>query len=180
MALFLPTIAVERVTDITPALMNAMGANTILLDVDNTLALYGSQEPLKGSIEWAQFMEQAGFKLIILSNNYKKRVEPFAAKYRLPFLFLSCKPLPFAYYRAMHKMKAKRKETVVVGDQVFTDVIGSNLSFIKSILLTPVKTEETFTFHIKRRWEKPIRRKIIKKGLSAEHMISRKNEHNKE
>ena len=33
MGLFRPTVSVERVTDITPELVRAMGADTLLLDV---------------------------------------------------------------------------------------------------------------------------------------------------
>nr|WP_319488003.1 YqeG family HAD IIIA-type phosphatase [uncultured Caproiciproducens sp.] len=157
MALFLPTVAVDKVTDITPELIRAMKVRAIILDVDNTLAVHGSQVPFDGTIEWSQFMLENGISIIIMSNNFRKRVEPFAAKYGLPFMSLSLKPIPFAYYRAIRKMGVKRKEVVVVGDQVFTDVIGSNLSFMKSILLVPMGKEKSFSFAIRRGLEKPIR-----------------------
>lgn len=171
MALFLPTVAVDKVTDITPALVHALKADSILLDVDNTLAVYGSQEPLKGSIEWAAAMKQAGIKVIVMSNNFKKRVRPFVAIYDLPFMCFSLKPLPFAYFRAMRKLKSKRKDVIVVGDQIFTDIIGANFSFMKSILLTPIKKETSFSFYIRRKCENPIRRRIIRKGLIAETVL---------
>ena len=157
MALLLPTVAVDKVTDITPKLIRAMNARAIILDVDNTLAIHGSQVPFEGTIEWTRKMLENGISIIIMSNNFKKRVEPFAAKYGLPFLSLSLKPLPVAYYRAIHQMGVKRKEVVVVGDQVFTDVIGSNLAFMKSILLVPTGKEKSFSFAIRRSMEKPIR-----------------------
>ena len=60
MALLQPTVSVNRVTDITAELIRAMKADTILLDVDNTLATHGSQEPFAGSIEWTHSMRKAG------------------------------------------------------------------------------------------------------------------------
>ena len=47
MALFLPTVAVDKVTDITPELIRAMHARALILDVDNTLAIHGSPTPFE-------------------------------------------------------------------------------------------------------------------------------------
>lgn len=167
MALFLPTVAVEKVTDITSKLIRAMGASAIILDVDNTLAIHGSQVPFGGTIEWVRSMQENGIKIIIMSNNNKKRVEPFAAKYNLPYMYLSLKPLPLAYFIATHHLGVKHKEVVVVGDQIFTDIIGSNFSFMKSILLEPIEKEKTFSFRLRRGLEKPLRNIISnsKRGI---------------
>lgn len=165
MALFLPTAAVEKVTDITPKLLRRLKARAMILDVDNTLALHGSPEPFAGTVEWARDMEKAGIKVMIMSNNFKERVAPFAAKYGLPFLHFSLKPLPFAYWLAAKRMSVKRSEAVAVGDQVFTDVVGANLALMKSILLVPVGKEDSFSFWIRRKCEEPVRKKIREKGL---------------
>ncbi|HEX2986485.1 MAG TPA: YqeG family HAD IIIA-type phosphatase [Caproiciproducens sp.] len=169
MALFLPTVAVDKVTDITPRLLGAMNVSAIILDVDNTLAVHGSQVPLKGTIAWAGYMRRQNFKIIIMSNNFKKRVAPFAAKYDLPFMYLSLKPIPMAYHRAAHRLGVGHKEVVVVGDQIFTDVIGANLAFMKSILLVPVHEEHSMSFTVRRRLEKPIRRYIKKKNYGGKY-----------
>lgn len=160
-----PTVSVERVTDITPQLVRAMGADTLLLDVDNTLAAHGSPEPFPGSVAWTRRMRDAGVKIIIVSNNYAHRVAPFAKQYGLPFLCRAFKPLPPGYHRAARILHAKRRETVVVGDQVFTDVLGANLSGMKSILLMPVTPEASLSFRLRRRLEGPIRRSLCRKGV---------------
>lgn len=166
MALFLPTVAVDNVTDITPKLIRAMKADTVILDVDNTLAENGSQIPLKGALEWAKSMRAAGIRMIIMSNNFKDRVAPFAAKFDLPFMYLSLKPLPMAYHRAAKKMGAHNRDVVVVGDQIFTDVIGANLAFMKSILLMPTNLETSLSFKIRRKLEIPLRHyvKVSRRG----------------
>ncbi len=166
MALLLPTVAVEKVTDITPKLIRAMKVNSIILDVDNTLAIHGSQNPFEGTVEWTQYMRDLNFNIIIMSNNSKKRVAPFAAKYDLPFMYLSLKPIPVAYFLAMRKMGVRRRDVVVVGDQIFTDVIGANFAFMKSILLVPAGKEKSFSFAVRRACEKPLRylMKVTKRG----------------
>lgn len=162
MALLLPTIAVENLLDVTPDRLISMGVDTILLDVDNTLAYHGSQEPFPGTIAWTHRIRRMGFRVMILSNNFAKRVAPFAAQYDLPFLSFSIKPFPIAYYRAIHKLGANRENTVVIGDQIFTDVVGANLSRMKSILLTPQGEEKGFSIRIRRALERPVRRRIAR------------------
>ena len=170
MSLFLPTVSVRKVTDITEDLIRGMHANAILLDVDNTLALHGSQIPLPGTVEWAARLRGAGIRIMILSNNFRKRVEPFARQYGLPFLSLSLKPLPAAYRRAARRLGVAARETVAVGDQIFTDVVGANLAGIQSILLVPVGGERSWSFRLRRRLEKPIRRKIEESGAGREYL----------
>lgn len=163
MSLLHPTVSVPRVTDITPGLLHAMKVRAILLDVDNTLATHGSHEPFPGSIEWSHEMRKAGFRILIVSNNYPDRVAPFAEKYALPFLCRAYKPLPSGYRRALRKLGVRRKEAVVVGDQIFTDILGANAAGMKSILLEPEQEEDSLSFRIRRRLEKPLRRRIGKK-----------------
>lgn len=160
MPLFRPTVTKTRVTDITPELLNRMGVRALLLDVDNTIASYTSHQPIPGAAEWARRMVEAGFRVLIVSNNYKKRVGPFAARFGLDFISFAVKPLPFGYLRASSRMKIRRGECAIVGDQIFTDVVGANLCGMKSILLTPIEPEEGFTFKVRRRLERGLREKL--------------------
>lgn len=157
---FIPTVALHRVTDITPDLLHELAAEALLLDVDNTLALHGSQTPFPGTVEWTRKIRQAGFKIMILSNNFSGRVKPFAAQYGLPYLSMAMKPLPAGYLHAADRLQIRREKVVVVGDQIFTDILGANLSKMKSILLVPAEEEDSISFRVRRRLEQPIRRKI--------------------
>lgn len=161
MALFFPTAALETLLDVTPELLRKMDVDTILLDVDNTMAFHGSQEPFPGTVEWSRQMRKKGFRMMILSNNFAKRVAPFAAQYDLPFLAFSVKPFPLAYFRAIRKLGAEQSKTVIIGDQVFTDVVGANLSRMKSILLTPRGEEKGVSIWLRRVMERPVRRRFV-------------------
>lgn len=163
MAIFTPSAALRRVTDVTEPLLRSLGAEALLLDVDNTLALDGSREPLSGTVEWSVKIRGEGFRVMILSNNFKGRVEPFAAKYGLPFFCMAMKPLPAAFRLAAGRMGVRREKTVVVGDQIFTDILGANLAGMKSILLRPVREENSVSFRIRRSMEKPIRRALAQR-----------------
>lgn len=167
MPILIPSACVARVTDITPSLLRGLGAEAVLLDVDNTLAPDGSQKPFPGTVEWTKKIGGAGFKLMILSNNISERVAPFAAQYGLPFCAMAMKPLPPGYILAAGKMQVPRKRTIVVGDQIFTDVLGASLAGMKSILVEPETEEDSLSFRIRRRLERPIRRKLSRRAASA-------------
>lgn len=173
MALLLPDAAEERITDITPELLRAMGVKALILDADNTLSGHASQTPFEGAVEWVERMKGEGFSAIVVSNNFKKRVAPFAAKFSLPFIAMALKPLPFGYIRAMKRMKSKRKTTAAIGDQVFTDILGARLTGLRSILLTPQGEESILRFGWRRRMEAPIRRKIQEKQIGKQWKKSR-------
>ena len=87
-----------------------MKVRALLLDVDNTLSEPESQTPFPGTIEWAQAMQKAGIALVILSNNYRERVAPFAAQYELPFEPFAMKPLPIGYRKAMKHLGVRASE----------------------------------------------------------------------
>lgn len=165
MAVLLPTLAVNHVTDITPNMLHTMRVKGMILDVDNTLSRHGCPIPFEGSIEWTHEMRKQGIKVIIVSNNFKKRVSEFAAKYDLPYLYRAFKPLPKGYRQAMYYLRLRPREIVVVGDQIFTDVLGANLAGMKSILLTPKDHEHSFSFRVRRKIESPIRKHIYRKGI---------------
>jgi len=163
MPIFMPTAAFRRVTDITPGDLRALGAEAVLLDVDNTLTVHNAPAPLEGAVEWTHALRDAGLKVIIVSNNKRTRVEAFSAKFGLPFCWRACKPLPLGYIRAARQVGAKLGRCVVVGDQIFTDIIGANLVGMKSVLLTPIEEEIGWSFRLRRRLEKPFREKLSKK-----------------
>ena len=160
MGVFRPTALKQRVTDITPDFLHGLGARALLLDVDNTLATYTSHTPIPGALEWVRAMEAAGFRLIIISNNYKKRVSRFGAMFRLDTLSFAIKPLPVGYLRAARQLGVPCRECVIIGDQIFTDIVGANLCGMKSVLLTPIEPEEGFTFRARRYFERGLRRKF--------------------
>ena len=166
MSLLKPTVAVEKVTDISPELLRQMEVDAILLDVDNTLAPPTEKIPYEGVPKWIDEIKEAGFAVVICSNNYHSRIQPFSDSVGLDCVAMSLKPFPFGFNRAKKKLKEKPRSVVVVGDQVYTDVLGAKLAGMKSILLMPQSEEHGFTIYVRRKLETGIRRKlkVIKRG----------------
>ena len=151
-----PDIKLERVTDIKLETLKKYNISALILDVDNTLSTHHGQHLTDGLADWIGYMQDGGIILTILSNSNKDRVEPFANKIGLDFESLGLKPLPFGFLRVIKKLGLKRRNTAIVGDQIFTDILGGSLVGIKTVLLTPILLEDGISFKIRRRLEKLI------------------------
>lgn len=155
-----PKIKLEKVTDITIDILNKYGIKALILDVDNTLSTHHGQVLTDGLPEWLETMRKNGIKMTVLSNSNSKRLTPFAQKIGLDFISLGLKPLPFGYLRALKRLGTNKKETAIVGDQLFTDVMGGNFVGVTTVLLTPIKPETSLRFRCKRRVERFVMKKL--------------------
>ena len=150
---FKPDIKLDSITEISVELLKKYNINALILDVDNTLSTHHGQVLTDGLEDWLNTMRENNISLTILSNSTTKRLQPFANKIGLDFISIGLKPLPFGYFRAINKLKSNRKNTAIVGDQIFTDTLGGNIVGVKTILLTPIKPESSLRFRIKRKNE---------------------------
>lgn len=164
MSLFLPEIAVKHVMDIDYNLLQRFGIKGLVLDVDNTLTTHGHPEPSQGVIEWLEQMRRDGIQLMILSNNTTERVQPFAKKLGLEFISRACKPIPIGLNKAVKKFGLQKDQVALVGDQIYTDILGANLGKTHSILVEPFLPEDGILFRLKRKLEQPWLNKYKKKG----------------
>ena len=162
--LITPEYLFSSVSAITPAFLRGKGITALVLDVDDTLTAHGSQrldDEVKG---WLKTMEQAGVQLMIVSNNTKGRVAPFAARLGLPFVSMACKPLTFGLAAARRRFGVKRARMAIVGDQLFTDRLAASLFGIPALVVSPRGGEASRGVRFKRRFEKPFLRRYYKKG----------------
>ena len=163
MAIFRPDCIFSQTTKITPRFLKEQGIEYLLLDVDNTLTTHNNPEPSPGIDEWLDSMRENGIKMAIISNNNKARVAPFAARLGLPFCSMSCKPLPYGYIKGMKMLGGNRKNTAMIGDQIFTDVMGANLTGMKCFMVLAILHEDGAGFRFKRRIEKGFIEKQFKR-----------------
>lgn len=155
-----PEIKLTKITDITVNLLRRNGIRALILDVDNTLSTHHGTVLTDGLTEWLDAMRGEGISLVILSNSKRQRVKPFAEGLGLPFVSLGLKPLPFKFRSALKITGSKKKETAIVGDQIFTDTLGGNLFGVKTILLDPIKLETSKSFRFKRAVERVVIKKL--------------------
>lgn len=151
--LFKPTFWLPSVLAIDEKFLRQNHVRAMILDMDNTLAMHGNPSAEEGVPEWLEKMRKLGIKMRVVSNNTNKRVAPLAEKLGLGFTANGAKPLTFGINRALKEMNVRKAETLVVGDQIFTDVMAGNLAGIRTVLVEPFHIENTWTFRLKRRIE---------------------------
>lgn len=153
--MFYPTIYRRRITDITAADLKAMGIKGLLLDIDNTLTTHDNPDLAPAVTAWLSAMQEAGFGMMLVSNNSAERVAPFAEKIGLPYQAKAAKPLPKGYRLAADAMGLPLTQCVAIGDQIFTDIWGANMAHMASVLLEPIEPETAQKFILfKRKLEK--------------------------
>lgn len=153
--MFHATVALRSVLQIQPGLLRQYGIRGLMLDLDNTLTTHDNPAPAEGVLSWIDVMRKAGIAMMIVSNNRPHRVEPFAAALGLPFVAEGAKPLPKGFRQAQKRMQLPFSQLAVVGDQIFTDILGANLCGVKSIYVRPIQYESTSFFKVKRWLERP-------------------------
>ncbi|WP_404404016.1 YqeG family HAD IIIA-type phosphatase [Jeotgalibacillus malaysiensis] len=144
--LFLPNEYVDSVFEITPAKLKEQGIKAIITDLDNTLVEWDRKNATPKLIKWLEGMQKEGILVTIVSNNNQLRVGAFSDPIGVPFIYHARKPMGRAFRQAIRDMNVKKDETVVIGDQLMTDVLGGNLNKLYTILVVPVaKTDGFFT-----------------------------------
>jgi HAD superfamily phosphatase (TIGR01668 family) len=106
-------------------------------------------------LAWVSRLGELGLRACLLSNNWHKTVFRYAKQLAIPLVYKAMKPLPFAYLRALRKVKRKKGEKVLaVGDQLMTDVVGAHILGFEAILVPPQATKDLWHTLFLRRLER--------------------------
>ena len=133
----------------------------ILLDIDNTIAIPNSGTCDQKAKNFINKLIDAGFKVVIFSNNTKKRVKHFIGDLNIDYIYLALKPLPFSYLFACLRNHVNPRQTIVLGDQLITDILGANLSCCYGIYTKRLVEKDSKTTARNRKIEKLIWRYIL-------------------
>ena len=140
---FCPIESIDHVRDVNLAGLYARGKRLLLLDVDNTLTHWRSEEIPAEVRGWIAEAKELGFTLCILSNTrHPDRLLRLAGSLDIPALRGKFKPSRGMYLEALHKFKTEADAAIMVGDQLLTDVLGANRSGIEAIWVRPMGTRE--------------------------------------
>lgn len=159
----LPDYDFDTYKGVTPEFLKSIGKTCVLCDIDNTLVPYDVPDPTDDVCSWVKTITDAGIKLILVSNNEKERVEKFNEKLNLPYLYKSGKPSRRTVKRALEILKDEKKNAVMLGDQLLTDVITARVSGITSLWVPTIKKVETPFFRAKSAIERPFIKHYYKK-----------------
>ena len=138
MSFFSPDDYLVDVHAIDLAALKHAGIDTVLIDLDNTLLPRDTNVVPNELRAWAHELTIRGFKVCLVSNNWHERVKNVADELGFELVAKAVKPLPFAFLRALSKVGSQRKRAVMVGDQLFTDVLGGRLLGMRTVLVMPL------------------------------------------
>lgn len=161
MTLFKPKEKIDIFTDFDMKRYRELGYDTILLDIDNTIAVPNTGICDERAEKFIRDLEEAGFKVVIFSNNTNKRVEMFKRDIPVEYNCWSMKPIPLSYLIACKRMGTKPERTIVLGDQLITDILGANLSGCYGIYCKQLQEKDSRITSLNRKIEKFIWRHIL-------------------
>ncbi len=160
----LPTHYLEDIYQLRAADLKAQGIRAIVTDIDNTLVTYDDAVPTPAVLSWYAEMAQAGIAIALVSNNGKdERVNTFNAETRFFATAHGGKPFGRGVKQALAAMGVAPREAVMIGDQIFTDVLAGARLGMMTVLVKPIKDRTDWFFRMKRRLERPLLRRYARR-----------------
>lgn len=162
-----PVASVLSLYDIDPADLRERGKKLIIIDVDNTLLPWRSEEIPSESIEWIQRAKDASLYVCLLSNTRNPaRVQRIAVRLGVEAIRGRFKPNPAGYEQALRQYKVHANEAVMIGDQLFTDILGANRTQIDAIWVHPLTPKDFVGTKVSRFGER-LARRFLHKGIES-------------
>lgn len=150
-----PNLYIRNVFDIDFNKVYELGYRGLIFDIDSTLVPHGL-DSTKEVDELFEKIHNIGFRTIFLSNNSASRIESFNKNIKTAFIDEANKPNKNGYIKAIQRLKVEKSEVLLIGDQIFTDILGANLTKIDNILVKYLLHENEVKIGKKRRVEKAI------------------------
>ena len=144
----LPKVIAHAATDITPSFLHSKNIRLVMLDFDNTIVPYTTNIPTAKMQIWLETMMESDVSVCVVSNSKKDRVKKFCEQYGLGCITRAKKPFSKGISQCIALYELQPEECALIGDQIFTDVLGANCAGVYSIL---VKSIHNHNFWLKLR-----------------------------
>lgn len=133
-----PTYKTKELTDLTPEKLKAVGIHLLMMDFDNTIVPYTTNEPTEKMDAWLKNMVNSDVCVCVVSNSRSDRVKIFCDRYGIPVIIRAKKPGTRGIYEALARFGYAQDEAALVGDQIFTDTFGAGNAHVRSILVKAI------------------------------------------
>ena len=134
----LPTMITDKLTDLSVGFFKKLGIRLLMLDFDNTIVPYTTDEPTSLMLGWLAWVKDCGIYVCVVSNSKRGRVKKFCDKHGLHCITHAKKPFSKGIRQCMNQFACKPEESALVGDQIFTDTLGANCCGVQSILIKAI------------------------------------------
>lgn len=143
--------------------LHEIGYKGILFDIDNTLVPFDKKHPDPKLMNFIRSLQQMGFSICLVSNNNHQRVKEFNDTLKVVAIPKANKPFTMNLKKAMAKIGTRARDTMMVGDQLFTDMWAGNQLKLYTILVKPIQEKEEWITRIKRGIEKLLIQQYLRK-----------------
>jgi len=158
---------VERVSDIGLGLLREWNITGIALDLDNTIVPWHTSDVVPEIAQWVRQVRETGVRFCLLTNNYASNVRRVGAALDMPVVRGALKPLPSAFSAALRQLRSEASQSLSVGDQLFTDVLGAKAVGMRAIVVKPLTTRDFPTTRLLRMLEGPVYARLRRTAGSA-------------
>lgn len=134
----IPRMMAEKLTDLTPSVLSAHHITFLMMDFDNTIVPYTADAPTEEIEQWLREMHESPIGLCVVSNSKRDRVVKFCNARNIPCITHSKKPFSKGIVQCRDRFALDMTHTALVGDQIYTDVLGANCAGAVSILVKPI------------------------------------------
>lgn len=164
-----PDIYIKSIFELPVEHLKEKGIKVIAFDIDNTLTPFNIAEPDDRTTDYLNSLKAMGFKICLLSNNNKNRINIYNKRLNVYAVYKAGKPGAKKFLSLLGRLGVSPKEAALVGDQVFTDVLCAHIGGVLSILTKPICNHDQFVTKIKRGAEKCVLKMYFKReGIKYE------------
>lgn len=163
---FIPKDFINSIYEIDKSWLEKRQLKGLIVDLDNTLLGRADTTPDEQLKKWVKGLISENIKIVIVSNNWSARVKNIAANLELEVIAPAAKPMSWAFKQAIKKLNTHPSKIAVVGDQLFTDILGGNFLKLYTVMVPPVSEVDLIHTKILRVAEKLILRIGAKRSLS--------------
>lgn len=141
---FKPTYQAKSIYTIPIDFYQTYGYTHLFVDLDNTLVFDEQMEQTEQFLTWYRQLKNAQIEIIIVSNNRKKeRVAQFVGVHPIPWVYFAKKQNGKIFDELVKKFKIQKKQALVIGDRLTTDIYGGNKAKIATVLTAPLSSVES-------------------------------------
>lgn len=135
---FLPKRIYPALTAISAEELSLQGIRLLMLDFDNTIVPYTTNTPTEEMRRWIEAALASDLQVCVVSNSRNGRVLNFCAEYGLACITQARKPFTKGIRECLAKYDIAPDAAALVGDQIYTDVLGANAAGVYSILIPAI------------------------------------------
>lgn len=164
MSLFIPSIYQKSIFDIDYAKLKQKGIKCLIFDLDNTLALIEDKRCPERTKRLCQKLKK-DFQIVIISNNNQKRIQPYLDELEVDGIPMAMKPSLKGLKRIMKKYGYEKKQMIMIGDQLMTDIVSANRFSIMSALVDPLGKKDLKITSFNRYLERKVLKRLAERGI---------------